>query len=140
MNANRSNDDDLDALAERLRGLPAAAVPAGLEAKLLAAIPARLATRPRRRPPWLLVAAAAAVLLAFLLGYFFGRTGGPPDQPLPPPSPEIAEEPAPTLWNYRLAQDAPATSSPDPLPSSFEWPVPFTEPVNAHHLPDDLTN
>ncbi len=139
MNANRSNDDDLDALADRLRGLPAVSVPAGLEAKLLAAIPADLAARPRRRAPWLLVAAAAAVLLAFFLGYFFGKTDGPTDNPLPPPAPEIAVKP-PTLWNYRVALDAPAPSSSDPLPSSFEWPVPFTEPVNAHHLPDDLTD
>jgi hypothetical protein len=138
MNANRSNDDDLDALADRLRGLPAPPVPAGLEAKLLAAIPARLALRPRRAP-WLLLTTAAAVLLAFVLGYFFGRPGAPPDGPLPAPAPEIAVKP-PTLWNYRLAQDGPATSSPDPLPSSFEWPVPFTEPVNAHRLPDDLTD
>src|SRR5437764_1189896 len=111
MNANRSNDDDLDALAERLRGLPAAPVPAGLEAKLLAAIPVGLAPR-RRRAPWLLVAAAAAVALAFFLGYFFGRPGAPPDGPLPPPAPEIAVTP-PTLWNYRVAQDAPAPSSSD---------------------------
>jgi hypothetical protein len=140
MNANRSNDDDLDALAERLRSLPAAPVPAGLEAKLLAAIPPSLTPPPRHRLPWLLVAAAAAVLLAFLCGYYFGRPGGPPDQPHPPPAPPIAAQPRPTLWNYRLAQDAPATSSPDPLPSSFEWPVPSTGPVHAYHLPDDLTD
>jgi hypothetical protein len=141
MSANRSNDD-LDALAERLRRLPEPPVPAGLEAKLLAAIPPKM--RPvRRRPPWPLVAAAAAVLLAFLFGYFFGRTDGPPDNPRPRPVPPMATEPPPTLWNYRLAQDdsaGPGASRPDQLPTSFEWPVQLAVPVAARPLPADLTD
>jgi hypothetical protein len=149
MNANRSNDD-LDALADRLRGLPEPPVPAGLEARLLAAIPAAgvFVPRPRRqlRWGWLPLAGvltAAAVLLAIFLGYYFGKTDAPPDGPRGPPAPPLAVEPAPTLWNYRLAQydsSGHDTSHADPLPSAFEWPVQLTVPVAAHRLPDDFTD
>jgi hypothetical protein len=138
MSMNRSNDD-LDALAARLRGLPELPVPAGLEARLLAAIPdaGALAPGPRRRRWGLLwlggALAAAAVLLAVLLGSFFGKTDGPPDRPHPLPAPQAAAERPPTLGNYRLTDDA------APLPS-FEWPVQLTVPVAGQPLPEEPTD
>jgi hypothetical protein len=142
MSRNRSKNDDLDALAARLRGLPEPPVPAGLEARLLAAIPGGGAPAPGPRPPrrWgrLLLggaAAAAAVLLAFLLANFFGKTGPAPDRPAPPPAPPVAAaELPPTLGNYRLADDT------APAPSSFEWPVQLTASATDRPVPDERTN
>jgi hypothetical protein len=137
MNENRSNDD-LDALADRLRALPAPPVPSGLEARLLAAVPDAVAfapgPRPRRWGGRLALAgalAAAAVLLAVLLGRFVGQTDRPPDGPHPPPVPQAAAEQLPTLGNYRRAEDAAL------LPCSFEWPVQLTVPVAARHRPEE---
>jgi hypothetical protein len=137
MSPNRSNDD-LEALADRLRGLPRPPVPEGLQARLLAAIPDGGAPAPGPRRPWRRLwlggaVAAAAVLLALLLGHFFGKPDPPRDGPRPPAPPAAAERP-PTLGNYRLAAGA------DPLPSTFEWPVHRTVPVAARPLPEELTD
>jgi hypothetical protein len=136
MSMSRSNDD-LDALAARLRALPEPPVPAGLEARLLAAIPDVVpGSTPRRRgrlwPGSAL--AAAAVLLALLLGRYFWRAEGTPEIPPPPPTPSVVAELPPTLGNYRLADDASS------LPSSFEWPVQLTVPVAGRPLPEELTD
>ena len=130
MSPNRSNDDELDALGDRLRGLPELPVLAGLEAKLLAAIPdaATFAPGPRRRPRrlWLAGAlAAAVVLLAFLLGSFIRKS----DQlhPLPVP-PEVADR-SPIPRHLRLAEF-----------NAFEWPVQLSVPTAAHRWLEDLTD
>ncbi len=133
MSTNRSNDD-LNALADRLRGLPEVPVPAGLEARLLAAIPdaGALAHGPRRRRRWgrlgLGALAAAVVLLAVLLSHFLGTRDAPNDRPRPPSAPRAAAELPPTLGNYRLTEGA------APLPSSFEWPVQLIVSAADRHL------
>jgi hypothetical protein len=136
MSPNRPNDD-LDALAERLRHLPPPPVPAGLEAKLLAAIPPAGSVRPaagaRRRTGLLVLAgalAAAAVLFAVLRGHFFGEPGGAPDGLRPQPAPQVA------------AFDPPGRVNSDParVPASFEWPVQLTVPVTARRLSEELTD
>ncbi len=87
------HDETLDALADRLRRLPPPPVPEGLEARLLAAIPAAPRRRVRLARSWIaaavLLAAAAAVLLAVRL---------PPPEPPPIAPIERPADDAPTLW------------------------------------------
>jgi hypothetical protein len=136
------SSDDLEALVSRLGRVPEPPIPAGLEAKLLAAIPAAdaLAAPHARRRGWgrrWLVGgpAAAAALLAMVIGSFFHRPSPKEDLPRPQPAPRLATHQPPAPGSARLI-DGDAASAPD----SFEWPVQLTLPARAQRLPDDLTD
>ena len=115
------NDETLEALARRLRNLPPPPVPAGLEGRLLAAIPSR---RKRRRAGrfWLgaavLVGAAAAVLFAVRL-----PSGGEPPAVRVVVVPPV--RPAPTVWTYEqaLRHSDDASVVLDQVAPPFAWPV-----------------
>jgi hypothetical protein len=151
MSTNRSHDD-LEALADRLRALPAVPVPAGLEARLLAAIPDAGALAPgfqsRRWQVrlWLGGAlAAAAVLLAVLLVSRLGKTDGTQDGPhsVPQPSPGVVAERPPSPGNYRVTElnlTGRLKADPAQMPASFEWPVLLVTPTTTRHVPEDLTD
>lgn len=132
-------------LEARLRGLPPLPVPSGLEAKLLADIPARQPGS--RRAPWhvrgtwalaALGSAAAAVVAVFSLGQRHE-----PDTPLTgtavsaPPETRGALDPFPvTQWAARGGEDLS-----DPAGTAFHWPV-EAEPVVpfGRIQPSDLFN
>ena len=119
-------DETLEALAERLRRLPPPPVPAGLEARLLAAVPAAPPTATRR----LRRGAATAVLLAAASTLFALRL--PNHEPAPQTAPPTAD--APTLWRYEQAlrdSDGDAGVAVNRAVPPFEWPVEGPETVFA---------
>jgi len=119
------NDETFEALAHRLRCLPPPPVPAGLEGRLLAAIPPR--RRTRRARSWL----AAAVLLASaacLLTTLRLPSGGvvQPDSVKGNVAVSGAANRSPTLWTYEQAlrqPDADASAMLDRAGPTFAWPV-----------------
>jgi hypothetical protein len=128
-----------DALAARLRALPRPPVPAGLEARLLAAIPAGRPVPRRHWAVWIgaVGALAAACLLAVLA--WLGRDAINPapkpgaiesvrqDTPRPP---DAAGVPA-WLAARRILDGA--------EPPPFTWPVPESPPVTlSTSIPPDL--
>lgn len=136
MSTNPSNEE-LDALAQRLRRLPEPPVPGDLEGRLLAAIPGPAPSEARPRRLWWARAgaAAAAVVLAFFLGYLAGKAERVPNPPQPQPQMRTAKEERPP--------EVPVHGRPSPdlvSLSSFEWPVSATLPVSAHRLPEELTD
>src|SRR5262245_35735495 len=94
-----STDRSPEALEARLRALPRPPVPDGLEARLLAGVPAALPVPRRRWPIWAGAAAAlaAACLLAVLA--WPGRHG---------------KDPAPTPGASKSARQVPARPPDDP--------------------------
>jgi hypothetical protein len=132
-------DRSLESLESRLRALPPPAVPAGLEARLLAAIPACLPA-PRRR--WVARVGAAALAAAGLLAVlaWLGRDGnnvviGPPSShptaKITPRPPEDADGIAILLQALRDLDEAD--------PPTFTWPLPPTPPLTlAPSIPADL--
>jgi hypothetical protein len=133
-------DRSLDSLEARLRALPPPPVPAGLEARLLAATPARLPT-PRRRWGARAIAVAglaAAGLLAILA--WPGRDGnnviiGPPtSQTAAKVSPRPTEEPNSMAALLKAQRDLDEAD-----PPSFTWPLPPTPPLTlSTATPADL--
>lgn len=114
------NDGTLEALARRLRNLPSPPVPAGLEGRLLSAIPPRKRRRLGRF--WLgaavLVGAAAVVLFTVRL----------PSGVAPPVVRVVVAPPvraAPTVWTYEQALRHSDDSSVvlDQVAPPFAWPV-----------------
>jgi hypothetical protein len=141
MSKNRSNDD-LEELGDLLGRISEPPIPAGLEAKLLAAIPdalplaSRNARRRSRGRRWLaggLVAAAA--LLAVAIGWFFPRPIGRENLPVAQPAPQIAAHEQRVLGAARSI-DGDIGSA----PYSFQWPVQLTLSARAQRMPEDLTN
>ena len=127
--------DDLEARRPPCR-MPQPPIPAGLEAKLLAAIPdaeargAPQAERRRWRRRRLTGGLAAAVtLLALAIGSFSYRPNSTEGLPRPQPAARLAAPHPPTLWNARVS-DADVAS----VPYSFEWPVQLTVPSRAQRL------
>ncbi len=117
-------DETLEALADRLRRLPPPAVPAGLEARLLADIPA--GRRPRRRlvRSWV----AAAILVTAAAAAFFAVRLPRPAPPAVAGTGRPADD-APTLWRYEQAlrrSDADAAVVLNQTMPTFEWPAPVS--------------
>jgi hypothetical protein len=138
-----------DSLPERLRALPAPPVPDGLEARLLAAIPAPRPTLRRRWAAWVVAAGAlaAACLLAALA--WQGRDG------------ERAVRLVPTSKSVDPSRNATLVSPPAPRPAddsaaawrqtrrlldgadvpAFTWPLPEAPPRTVSASPPaDLLN
>ena len=118
------NDETLEALGHRLRCLPAPPVPAGLEGRLLAAIPPR--RRLRRARSWLaaavLLAPAACLLLLLRLPHGVVEPHSVKREIAVP----AAANQGPTLWTYEQAlrgSDADASVILDRVGPTFTWPV-----------------
>jgi hypothetical protein len=118
------NDETLEALAHRLRCLPAPPVPSELEGRLLAAIPSR--RRVRRTRSWLaaavLLAPAACLLIVLRLPHGVVE---PDSVKSGAAVPEVASRP-PTLWTYEQAlrqPNADASVILDRAGTAFTWPV-----------------
>jgi hypothetical protein len=133
-------DRSAEALEARLRGLPPPPIPAGLEARLLAVIPAARRTSPRLAVRVLLVGAlAAACLLVVLAWQSRGRR-------VPDPSPAkqhsaqrviprpLDNDASIAAWQSRQVLD-------DPKMPPFAWPLEETWPIRAAtSIPPDLLN
>jgi hypothetical protein len=124
-------------LEARLRALPPPPVPDGLEARLLAAVPAQRPAPRRRWAVWVgLAAAAAACLLAFVA--WLGRDGkGPAPRPELPERVEEAPARPPDGAAWWLARrDLDEAETP-----AFAWPLEETPPVTvAAAISPDLLN
>jgi hypothetical protein len=141
-----NSDRSPEALAARLRALPAPPVPGDLEARLLAAIPAEMprplrASRPRRWAVW--AGAAVAVAAACWLAVLWTRHEAPgagrgtiPSVPQPPPlaSGPKAGSPAMAPWlQVRRGLDGVERET-------FTWPIQEKSPlmVSSSISPDLL--
>ena len=127
MSPHRPNrDQTLEALANRLRRLPPPSIPEGLEARLLAAIPAMPRRRVRLARSWVAAAVLLAAAAAALLAVRVPRSEPPPVAPTKRPIND-----APTLWRYEQAlrrSDADAAVVVNLAMPPFEWPVAGTGP------------
>src|SRR6516225_5095973 len=87
-------DRSSESLEARLRALPQPPIPDGLEARLLATIPA---ARPGRRR-WLVLVGVASALAAACLLAVLARPGRDGTNPVPsPPAKEIAKQGTPRM-------------------------------------------
>ena len=121
-----SHDRPADALEARLRALPPPAVPAGLEARLLATIPAERPTA-RRRWAVLIGALAAACLLALLA---WQRRGG--NESLPSPGKGDSANRVALDDSARIAAGRQARRVLDgEEPPTFAWPLDETSPLTV---------
>src|SRR5262249_55626403 len=129
-------DRSPEALEARLRALPQPPVPAGLEARLLAAIPAAPPAPRRRWAVWvgLAGALAAACLLAVLAWPRRDGRGPDPSAPGPPVTPRPPDA-SDRLAAWREARRVLDGAEPSP----FTWPLPETSPITAATaIPPDL--
>jgi hypothetical protein len=132
-------DRSPEALPARLRALPPPPVPADLEARLLATIPAEKAQPQRRWAVWVGVigALAAACLLAVLAGP--GREGHNtvPSPPViasaPPVTPRPLDDSASIAPWLKARRDLDEAGVP-----LFTWPLEETSPITATSIPPDL--
>jgi hypothetical protein len=128
-----------ESLEERLRALPQPAVPAGLEARLLATIPAEPAM-PRRR--WvvrggMLGALAAACLLAILAWHGQTDQARVSSRPTSKPVRNIARRPPVDSTDLAWLLSRRALDNPEP--PAFAWPVRETTPIRlSTPIPPDL--
>jgi hypothetical protein len=132
-----------ESLEARLRALPQPPVPAGLEARLLATIPAAIPIPQRHWGVWVgaLGASAAACLVVVLawpgrvgknpvLSYPASQSARLPTPPTPRPPDDSASIPA--LREARRVLDETET----PM---FTWPLPETLPITlSTSIPPDL--
>jgi hypothetical protein len=123
-----SPDRSPEELETRLRALPPPPVPAGLEARLLAAIPGQLPVPRRRWAVWAGVAAAlAAACLLAVLAWRRER-----NDPVPGPDTGPSARVAPAWPETRRVQEG------ADLPP-FSWPLEETSPLKAStSIPPDL--
>ncbi|HEV3142664.1 MAG TPA: hypothetical protein VGZ47_02150 [Gemmataceae bacterium] len=135
-----SPDRSLEALEARLRALPSPEIPADLEARLLAAIPAVVPSPRRRRAVWLGLTAALAA--ALLLGVFIwqGRFG---KRSVPEPEKSVSVQPvrpnpSPNPAEVRPWQEARRDLNAEETPA-FRWPLAETEPIReTKSIPREL--
>lgn len=130
----------LDPLEARLRALPPPPVPAGLEARLLATIPAVRPTPSRRWVVWVGVTAAVAAACVVVVLTWPKRDGGNPN-----PGPENRESanhvaPRPSDDSDRLAAWRESRRGLDRAePAPFAWPLQETTPLTGSTaIPSDL--
>jgi hypothetical protein len=134
-------DQSPELLEARLRALPQPPVPAGLEARLLAAIPADRPTQRRRWAGRVGVAAMAAACVLAVLAWPRREAKGP--VPSPPPG-DIVHQAAPrppadaadlTAWRETRRVLDGAEMPP------FSWPLSETWSVRGSNaIPPDLLN
>jgi hypothetical protein len=129
-----------DSLEARLRALPLPAVPADLEARLLATVPAELPITHRRWAVW--VGLGSALVAACLLAVLAWPKGDGKAPVLPPEKRELTHQvpPAPPddsdrLSAWRLTRRILDGAEPPP----FTWPLQETTPPTiGTSIPSDL--
>jgi hypothetical protein len=110
-----------EALEARLRALPSPPVPGGLEARLLAGIPAEVPIARRRWPVWVGVGAAAAAACVLAVLAWLGHDKG---ISLPDPQPsELVHKDTPRLPDEFVA--------PPEIVPTFHWPLEDTSPLTV---------
>jgi len=131
-------DRSRESLKAKLRALPPPPIPGDLEARLLAAIPARM----RRRHYWgvglgLVGAAAAACLIVVLMWPRRDQTGALPMPPqtasVPRTAPQTPDDATARLaaWRVRGGEQV----------AAFAWPLEETSPMRATAtIPPELLN
>ena len=131
-------DRSLEALEARLRALPQPPIPADLESRLLAAIPAKRSIPPRR---WgvrvgAISALAAACLLAVIAWPW--RDGEHSDPKTIQSTVRVT--PRPTEDSAPIASLRPARQVLDEAePPTFTWPLPESSPIRfSASIPADL--
>jgi hypothetical protein len=133
-------DRSSESLEARLRALAQPRVPADLEARLLATIPAEMPTPRRRWAVWAGVAAslAAASLVAMLP---WPRDDGVTPVPRPPSSDVVRQAtPRPAADSASIAAWREAGRGQDGAKAlTFNWPLPETSLIRAgSSIPPDL--
>jgi hypothetical protein len=145
-------DRSAEALAARLRALPPPPVPAGLEARLLATIPAALPTpeplplsppEGKGRGRWVVWVGVAGALAAACLLAILAWSGRDGNKPVPTsPTRESAHQPPPlpredsaSIRAWRESRRVLDGEEPPP----FTWPLPETPPLRVlTSIPPDL--
>jgi hypothetical protein len=135
-------DPSPEALEARLRALPRPPVPAGLESRLLAAIPADRPTPRRRWAGWVGVAAAvAAACLLAVLAWPRREAKGP--VPSPPPGDivhQVAPRPPADVADLTAWRETRRVLDGAEMPP-FTWPLPEPWSVRVSNaIPPDLLN
>jgi hypothetical protein len=132
-------DRSLESLEARLRALPKPPVPADLEARLQATIPAKLPIPPRDWVLWVRVvgAMAAACLLAVLA--WPGRDGKSPVSTPPTSQPTDPVAPRQPVDSAKIAAWRIARQGLDEEMPAFTWPLAGTELMRGStSIPPDL--
>jgi hypothetical protein len=129
-----------EALEARLRALPDPPVPAGLEARLLAAIPTTVATGvpvgvPVARQEWFAVASTIGALAAVCLLAIFARHAGDDTSEVPghrvsPPPAQISSQPANEFAGVVLSPIDSRILKGAGM-STFRWPIQEISPIRA---------
>src|SRR5437868_3399685 len=130
-------DRSAESLEARLRALPRPPVPADLEARLLAAIPATMPIPRRRGAVWVGALAAACLLIVLIWRGHGGRDPVPNPgtnesaRKVPPPSLDDSARMAPWL---KARRDLDGAEMP-----TFTWPIEETSPMKVSTaIPPDL--
>jgi hypothetical protein len=119
-------DRRTESLEARLRALPQPSVPADLEARLLATVPAKMPAMRRQRKAWFVAAGAlaAACVLAVLIWRGNDGTNSIAIRPIDPVTPQPQGDIAPTRLEVRQSLDE--TKMP-----AFSWPLDETVPIHV---------
>jgi len=133
-------DRSPESLEARLRALPLPPVPADLEPRLLASIPAEVPTRRRRWAVWLGAAGALAAACLLVVLVWRGRSGR---DPVPsPPTRDSAHQvtPRPPDDSASIARWLEARRILDEAETpTFTWPLEETSPLTVStSVPPDL--
>jgi hypothetical protein len=133
-------DPSPESLETRLRALPPPPVPADLEARLLAAIPAKRSVPERHWAVWVgLAGALAAACLVAVLAWP-GRTGKSPSPENRDAPPQAKASPRSDGDSNRIPEwQRPHRDWAGAEWSTFTWPLPETAPVRkVNAIPSDL--
>ncbi|HEV3167577.1 MAG TPA: hypothetical protein VGZ22_26470 [Isosphaeraceae bacterium] len=132
-------DRSPESLEARLRALAQPPIPADLEARLLATIPAEMPIPQRRRAVWVgLAGAAAAACLLTLLAWPRGDGKNPAPRPGPIGSAhQSTARPPRDLARIAAWQETRVGLDGAEVPP-FIWPLEETSPIRATSIPPEL--